>query len=1104
MWCYFLTIVNKENKMANRKLLLTIFTFIVSISFYAQNASIKGVVSDGTYPLPGASVKVVNTAKGSNTDFDGNFKIDNVKPGNLVVSISFIGYETKIINITISPGETKNIETVILKQLSEQLNEIVITALGIKKEEKSLGYSVSTLKPKELNEAKETNLVNALNGKIAGVQITNGSSGVGSSSRVVIRGEVSLNSSKNGPLFVVDGIPINNRTYLSTMQNTGGSEMQEVDYGNGAAEINSDDIESMSVLKGASATALYGSRGANGVILINTKSVRRNKKLQVSVNTGLTMESVLRLPKYQNKYGQGWAGDFKYVDGLNNSLGSNDQEDVSWGPLANGQLITQFDSPTINGLRAGDIFARGWVRDADGRIISPSTAPNDIIATPFEAKPNNVKDFFRTGYTSTIGASVGFGGEKSDILFSLGLLDNQGIIPNTDLTRKSFRVNGSVDVTDKMKLSLKTNYINSKSNNRPSSGYGSESAMYIFTWYGRTVNTNSLKEYWQRGYEGLEQFNYNYAWHDNPYFMLNENTNSFDKHRILGNIKLEYQFTDNLKLQARSGMDYYADKRESKRAYSTQRFLNGAYKDERVDFKEVNTDVLLSYKKDLNDSFGLSVDFGGNIMQQEANFLSNVANKLVIPEIYNLKNSALPLVTDQYKLEKEIRSIYGVVGLSFDNKLFLDITARNDWSSTLPEDNNSYFYPSASLSAIMSDIFELPEAFNFFKLRASWAKVGNDTEPYNLKTPYQYQLSYAGNRTLSRGNVLLNENLKPEQITSYEVGTDIRMFGNRLNLDVTYYKSISEDQIISVPISNTVGYQRQVINGGKIQNQGIEALVTVKPIKTDNFQWASSINFTKNVGKVLELPEGTGDVLTTNFASVYSAEGSKVFIQARKGERLGNMYGRRFKRYNGKIIYKNGAPIVEDELKLLGNYNPDFSVGFNNSFNYKGFSFSFLVDWKQGGTLISRTKQVGTYAGNLEGSLDRNDYKNIVPDGVKEMPDGSYQPLTSADAIGWWSYYKPLYNRKSNQETGIVDATYVKLREVKFGYNVPNSFAEKLGMESLRISLVGRNLALWTPSSNPHFDPETLALQGSNIVPGIEDVSYPSSRSYGINFLFKF
>ncbi|WP_237275459.1 SusC/RagA family TonB-linked outer membrane protein [Tenacibaculum ovolyticum] len=1089
--------------MNNFKLLVSILLIsFISNTILAQSSTVSGVVSDGSFPLPGASVVIEGTKTGVNTDFDGKFRLNKLASGEVTLKISFIGHVNKVITVFLNKEENKNLGTVILKESAQQLEEVVITALGIKKEEKSLGYSVSNLKAKELNEAKETNLVNALNGKIAGVQITNGSTGVGSTSRVVIRGESSLTLGGNGPLFVVDGVPIHNNTIFGSGENTGGSEMQEVDYGNGASEIDPDSVESISVLKGANAAALYGSRGSNGVILINTKTAKRNKGLSISINTGTTLEEALRLPKYQNKYGQGWSGEFEYADGLNNSLGKNDQEDVSWGPEANGQLITQFDSPAEGGLRAGDIFSRGWVRDANGKVISPTSIPNDVTATPFTARPNNVKNFYRTGHTTTFSTAIGFGSDKSDFLFSFGLLDNEGIIPNTGLKRRSYRVNGSIDVTDKLKISLKSNYINSNSTNRPSSGYGSESAMYMFTWYGRTVNTNALKEYWQRGYEGLEQYNYNYAWHDNPYFMLNENTNAFNKHRVLGNIKLEYQFSENLKFQAKSGIDYYTDRRESKRAYSTQRFLKGAYKDERADFKEVNTDFLFSYDKNLNDVWGVSANFGGNQMKQEINFLSNIANGLVIPELYNLQNSVSDLVTEQYKEEKEINSLYGTLGVSYDNKVFVDITVRNDWSSTLPEKNNSYFYPSASVSLLMNEIFEMPAAFSFFKIRGSLAKVGNDTSPYNLKTPYSYQTPYAGNKTLSRSTILLNENLKPEMSTSFEVGTDLRMFNGAVGVDFTYYKSSSENQIMTVPITNTVGYSAQVINAGKIENKGIEALLTLKPIRNENFAWISSINFSKNEGKVLELAENT-DVLTMGYASVYGAETSKVFVQARKGERLGNMYGRKFERYNGKIIYKDGKPLVNDELQLLGNYNPDFSLGFKNSFKYKNFDFSFLVDWKQGGTIISRTKQIATYAGNLEGSENRNNYEDIVPDGVKQVGD-EYVALTDADAVGWWTYYKPMYDRRNQQETGIVDATYVKLREVKFGYDVPTDFVQKLGMESLKISIVGRNLGLWTPSSNPHFDPETLAMQGSNIVPGIEDVSYPSSRSYGVNFLFKF
>ncbi len=1087
-----------------KSLLSVVFLIMGGGTFYAQTSSIEGVIYDSEFPLPGASVMIKDTSKGSQTDFDGNFSIGNLNAGTFVIEISFVGYKTKSLSVNVGKGESKNVGKIVLQPKTQQLEEVVITALGIKKEEKALGYSVSSIKPAELNEAKETNLVNALNGKIAGVQITNGSSGVGSTSRVVIRGESSLTLGNSNPLFVVDGIPIDNSTILSNTENSGSSgEMQEVDWGNGAGEINASDIESMSVLKGANAAALYGSRGANGVVLINTKKAKRNRGLSVSVNTGITLESVLRLPTYQNKYGQGWAGEFKYDDGLNNKIGVNDQEDVSWGPLANGQLITQFDSPARNGLRAGDIFSRGWVRNADGTITDPAVIPNDITATPFVTKPNNVRDFFRVGHTATLGASVGFGSEKSDVLMSFGMLENEGIIPNTDLSRKSYRINAGIDLTKKLNISLYGNYINSKSNNRPSSGYGSESAMYIFTWYGRTVNTNALKEYWQRGYEGLEQFNYNYAWHDNPYFMLYENTNAFNKHRVLGNIKISYDFSENFKFQVRSGMDYYNNTRKSKRAYSTQRFLKGAYREEDVRFREINTDFLATYNKDLNDTWNITANFGGNKMYQEKHFLSNFADGLIVPNLYNLSNGKLLRKPDQYKEEKEINSLYGTLGLAYDNKLFFDVTARNDWSSTLPVKNNSYFYPSASVSAVISDMVELPKSFNFFKIRGSWAKVGNDTKPYNLKTPYYYQTPYNGVNTLKRGSILRNKELKPEMTTSFEVGADLRMFKNRVQLDIAYYNSTSKDQIMNVPVSRASSFSLQTINAGKIQNQGIEALLTLKPIKNDNFKWTSTFNFTTNKGKVLELPKSVNGVLTLGYASVYGAETSKVYLQAREGEELGNMYGRKFKRHNGKIIYKDGKPVVDDKLQLLGNYNPDFSLGFKNSFKYKNFDFSFLVDWKNGGTLISRTKQIATYAGNLEGSEIRNDYKDIVPDGVKEV-GGQYVPLTNADAVGWWNYFKPMYDRRNQQETGIVSATYVKLREVKFGYSVPKSLAEKLKMESIKVSLVGRNLGLWTPSSNPHFDPETLALQGKNIIPGIEDVSYPSSRSYGINFLFNF
>lgn len=1079
------------------------FLFLSTTSVFGQNntGSISGEVYDQMSSLPEATIVVVGTKKGAITDFDGKFTITDIVAGDYKIIVSYIGYKNSIINVQVTESKDLNIGKIILETDAQIIDEVVITALGIKKKDKSIGYSVTNIKSDEFNEAKENNVVNSLNGKVAGVQITNGSSGIGSTSRIVIRGESSLTSGNNQPLFVIDGIPIDNNTFFHDAHSS--SSIQEIDYGNGAADINPDDIASISVLKGANAAALYGSRGANGVILITTKTGDKSRKgINVSFNSSFTVESALRLPKYQNKYGQGWAGAFEYVDGRGSGI--NDSEDVSWGPIASGQLLNQFDSPAAGGLRAGDIYARGWIRNADNSITAPGVLPNDITATPFVIYKDNVSDFFEMGHTENINTSISINNDNSRFLLSAGLLNNEGIIPNTDLKKYSFRLNSNVDLSKKLKFSSGINYINSKSDNRVSSGYGSENPMYMFTWYGRSVNTNSLREYWQRGYEGTEQYNYNYAWHDNPFFAMYENTNAFDKDRILGNIKFSYDFSEKLKLQVKSGMDNYTDDRVSKRAFSTQRFLDGGYRVDVVKFREINTDFLLSYNTKMK-KIGFGVNFGGNNMNQKRSFKSDMANKLIVPGIYNLQNSALPLIAKQVRENKEINSLYATFNTSYDDKIFLDFSGRNDWSSTLPKDNNSYFYPSVSLSAIVSEMINMPESVDFFKIRTSYAKVGNDTQPYNLQSTYQYQNPYFGNRTLTRSNTLLNENLKPEMITSFEVGTDFRMFKNRIGLDFTYYNSTSKDQIMVVPVSNATGFKGQVINAGEINNQGFEALLSLKPIVNDNFRWKTSFNFSKNIGKVVKLPDGI-DVLTTGYASVYNAEGSKVFIQAREGEALGNMYGKVFERHDGKIIYKDGKPLVKDGIHLLGNYNPDFSLGFQNSFKYKKFNLSFLFDWKQGGILISRTKQIATYAGNLEGTGSRDDYNDVVPDGVKESPEGSgnYVALTEADAIGWWSYLKPLYNRKEQQETGIVDATYVKLREVKLGYSLSRGFVKKLNAQDIKISLVGRNLALFTPSSNPHFDPETLAMQGANIVPGIEDVSYPSSRSIGINFNIKF
>lgn len=1093
------TYLNKGKFLISTLMLIGLFT--ANTSAFAQSMrKITGKVigtNDGQ-PIPGANIIGKGTTNGTITDIDGNYTL-NVPDNIDTLIFSFIGYKP-----IEEPIGNRAIINISLEEDAQKLNEVVVTALGIKREKKALGYAVQELGSDNFSKNSDPNLLNNISGKVAGVQVTGGSTGIGSSSRIVIRGENTLRGSQQ-PLFVIDGVPIDNSTNLNNADNNG-SGTQEVDYGNGAAEINPDDIESMTVLKGPAAAALYGSRAMNGVVMITTKSGKsRRKGLGVTVNTGVSIERALRLPQYQNKFGQGKNGKFKFEDGVENNLGTFDEEDISWGPLASGQLIEQFDSPVEGAnLRAGDIMSRGWYRDANGNIVSPKSEEilYKVKATPFNIYKDNVRDFFETGVTSRINVAVNGSNDNGYFRASYGNTNAKGIIPNTDLKRNNFSLGAGYNLSEKLKINAKVNYIKSGSKNRPSSGYGSESAMYIFTWYGRSVNTKSLKEYWQRGHVGREQYNYNYAWHDNPYFLLNENLNGFDKDRMFGNVSASYDILDNLKLQVRTGLDFYNDLRTSRRAFSTQRFKQGAYREDEIFFIERNTDFLLTYNTKLNKKFGLSASFGGNRMKTERRYKSTMADKLTVPGVYNFGNSAVPLKMSQFNSEKAINSLYATAQLSYNNYLFLDVTGRNDWSSTLPKGNNSYFYPSVGLSGIVSDMIDLPSFISFLKLRTSIAQVGNDTDPYQLLTTYQFNQPYGGSKPmLSKSQTLANSDLKSERQTSFEVGSDIRFFMGRLGFDFTYYNSRTKDQILSVPVSTTSGFQYRTINSGEIENSGVELMLTGRPIERKNFAWDVTLNYSKNRSKVISLADGL-DSFIRFYDAVYDAEGSKVFFMAQEGQSLTSMYGRKFKRVNGQILYENGNPVIDPKIQKLGDYAPDFMLSIGNEFTYKRIKFSALVDWKQGGQMISRTKQVASYSGNLEGTENRPE-GGIVGQGVRyDKATDSY--VANDVAIDYRIYYRNHNNRKTQQETGIVDASFVKVREIKIGYTLPEKILGKYGIHNITLSLVGRNLYMWTPTDNKHFDPETLSLQGQTVVPGIEDMAYPSTRSFGFNASFNF
>lgn len=1086
-----------------------VVAMLSAMSVHAQ--SISGIVidADSKDPLIGANIAVKDSNRGTVSDVQGNFSIE-VRAGEKLM-ISYIGYAAQEIVI----GMEKEL-TVLLKQ-ENLLQEITVTALGISREKKSLGYSVQEVSGDNLDKARETNIINALSGKVAGLTIVGNPSGIGSSSRVTIRGERSLNINGNQPLFVVDGVPISNE-----FRGSSGNSYQDVDYGNGAGLVNPDDVATITVLKGASAAALYGSRANNGVILITTKSGKNTKGIGVSINSTVSFENVLRLPEYQNVYGQGLNNAFEFKDG--NGGGAADGVDESWGPAMEGQLVRQFDSPTANGFRGADV---GNLFNSIGpvNLDAQLAARGDITATPFIARPDNIRDFFETGVTQTHNVAVSGSNEKSDFRLSYTWLDQTGIVPNTDLQRNSIAFAGGYNLTPRLRVRTSINYANSASSNRPNLSYGTENIMYLFNcWLGRSVDVSALRDYWMAGREDLNQFNFNYNYHDNPYFGLYENTNSQNIDRIFGNIALTYDISDKLSLMLRSGTDVSNEFRARRRAYSTQRFQRGSYREERLGFTELNTDFLLSYKTKLSSNLGLNFSVGGNAMQQKGRVSDVIAPELAVPGIFTLSNSrvAIQNLASQPYREKQIHSLYATAQLDFNNYLYLDLSARNDWSSTLPSDSRSYLYYAANLSAVLTDAFNInSDVLSFAKVRLGLAQVGNDTDPYQLSAVYNAQTAVQGQPAYSESSILVNPNLKPEISTSIETGLDLRFFGNRLGLDLAYYNTESRNQLLPLELSITTGYARRFINAGLIRNKGFEATLNITPLKSRDFTWDLAFNFSTNRSEVAEL---FTDPISGQEVTRYVMASRYVSVEARVGEQMGDMYGIGFQRVSddpdspyfdptgehvGKVVYNNqGKPVATANLIKLGNYNPDWLGGISNTFSYKGLTLNVLFDVRVGGEIYSHTQTVGREGGQLIETLEgrANGYdlslegNGVIGDGVVLQEDGSFkQNDVKLSAREWHTSYT-LGRRLI--EGVIYDASFAKLREVRLGYTFPNRIWGKAQIRDLSISVVGRNLALWTDV--PHIDPETSSTSGGTVIPGVESVALPSTRSIGLNLNCRF
>jgi TonB-linked SusC/RagA family outer membrane protein len=1086
------------------KHLLTALAILIGNFLFAQTTSLKGKVQDaeGGKPIAGVSISIKNGKSGT-TDAEGLFTIEAAIGNKL--EVSYVGYFSK--QITISSADFITIE---LKQDTKQLSEVVVTALGIKKERKKLGYAVQEVKGDDLTVARETNVVNQLAGKVAGVTVVASNSGIGGSSRVSIRGERSLNLNKNQPLYVVDGVPISN----SIQGGNGGSNM-EVDFGNGASFINPDDIETMSVLKGGAATALYGSRAASGVILITTKNGKKHQGIGVEVNSNATFETALKLPEYQTKYGQGngSGGAFEFKDGRGGGIA--DGTDEGWGPAFTGQSYPQFNSPrTLNGQPID--FLGGDMNAPAGSVIT---------ATPWVADENNLKNFLNTGNTFT--NSVALVGSNKDGNFRLGYtnLEQKGMVPNTDLGRNTVSLSAGYNLTSKLSVKAYGSYIKSNSDNRPSISYGTESIMYLFNcWLPASVDVDAMKRLWQQGLDGKQQYGWNYNYHDNPYFTVYQNTNGQYYDRLIGNISLKYDFASWLSLQLRTATDWSNERREYRRAFSTQRYPFGEYRETKLINEERNSDFLLAFNKNINSDFNINATAGGNQMRQISRSDDAVAGQLNIPGIYRLTNSRIAVVNTQNNVGKNINSLYGSVGASWQNKIFLDVTGRNDWSSalTLPADlkafgtqDNSYFYSSAALSLILSDMISLPRSISFLKVRGSLAQLGNDTDPFTYNQTFSPSQPFGSSQIYGEGGSLANFNLKPEISSSYEFGAELRMFGNRVGLDLTYYNTRTKNQILALPLDRTSGYNSRLINAGLISNYGVEAMLNVTPIKKKDFTWDAYINFSANRSKVLELADGLSN---------YVMADRGVSVEARVGERMGDLYGIGFARvqntdknlpyydasgqYTGQMVYAaNGRPIPTTNRIKMGNYNPDFLMGVGNSFNYKGVRLSFLFDIRQGGELYSLTQVVGREGGiiteTLEGRADGYDMtkegNGVIGQGVVQNADGTFSTNTTKVAVRQW--HSAFTNGRSIAEGVMYDASFVKLRELQIGYNIPDKWFGKTPFRGAAISLVGRNLFLW--SNVPHVDPETMSYSGGTALPGIEYMALPSARSYGINLTFK-
>lgn len=1035
-----------------------------------KDLTIKGVVTDkNKAPLPGVVVKVKNGNSAVLTDINGAYNI-KVTDDQTVLTFSLIGFKSQEILI-----ERNNVIDVILQEDIKALNEVVVTALGIRREEKALGYAITKIDSTQLTDAVSGNWVDALSGKVPGLNMVRSNGGPTGSNKIILRGENNL-TGENEALIVVDGVVLNNSSGRRTA--TGGDSsgpsdgIQPTDFGSGINDLNPEDIESVTILRGPGASALYGQRGANGAIIITTKSgsgKRRSMIPGITFTSNISFEEANKWPDLQYEYGQGLNGAATYT------YGANSGTSLAWGPRFNGQSFIQYDP------------------------ITQSAAKE---ATPWVPYKNQINEFFETGRTITNSLSINGALKSTTYRVSATHGENSWIIPNTGYRRTNISLSTNTKLTSKLDVSVKANYTNKFSDNLPGMGYGNQSVMYWYVFWVPNADINWLRNYWVNGKQNRELHDIFTTAPENPYAISYEFINGSNRNGITANIQANYALTKELSLQLRGTIDRSGENRYQKRPWTAARLPLGAYRTQDIEVQEVTGDFLLKYDRQLNKDVRITATAGGSMLKNHYYKDETRADGLTEPNVYNFDNAAYGLVTIPDTSKFLINSFYGLFSTSYKDYLYLDLTARQDWSSILATptrtDNVGFFYPSANLSFIASEFFKMPALFDLAKLRASVSQTGSGGTTAYL-TSYAYELAANGiypDGSLSNPSLIPNPNLKPLITTTYEIGTDIRMFKNRLGIDIAYYRGNTKNQILNRIVDRSSGYTRQIINAGQIDNSGLELALNGTFVQSRNFKWKSYLTFSTNKNKIVSM--GAQDTTVILRSSLVG--GAQII--AKVGGSMGDMYGIGFERSpDGQVIYdaKSGLAKLSNTPVYLGNTIPKYRGSIGTEFTFRQFRLNVLFDAQQGAVGHSYTHGRLADFGKLTATLPGR-YSGIIGNGVVQNPDGTFSPNTTIvkDITSFYNFTMGT----ANGEGATYKTDFIKFREARFDYKIPQSVLKPLRLSRASIGVYGRNLFIW--STWPMFDPEFGTLSGTDIVQGFEVGQFPSTRTYGFNLVVGF